>query len=139
MSSITKTYVSALYCEGCELYYKGHRHIEPCEVCGKEMKWKSVIKGSENDPRVYGEVINIAFKENVRVSRSMGVPIAQFKEAREAHPGIEWKRVGNSMCPVIKSRPEKLRIMKRFGMEEYPPNLFGQINEKSKWENRKRR
>ena len=139
MSSITKTYVSALYCSGCGLYYKGHRETRPCEVCGEEMEWKNVIKGSENDPRVYGEVTNIAFKENVRVSHSMGVPIAQFKEARAAHPGIEWKRVGSSMCPVIHNRPEKLKVMKSMGMEEYPPNLFRQIDEKSKWNNRNRR
>jgi len=134
-----KVYVSALYCSGCDLYYKGSRHIEPCEVCGKEMKWKSVIKGSKNDPRTHSVFTNIAFKENVRVSHSMGVPIAQFEQARKAHPGVEWKKVGTSMCPVIRNRPEKLRIMKSFGMEEYPPNLFGQINEKSKWENRKNR
>jgi predicted RNA-binding Zn-ribbon protein involved in translation (DUF1610 family) len=122
MSSVTKTYVSALYCVSCNTYFKGHKNPEPCPKCGNSTKWKCVLKGSKNDPRVYGDFANIAFKENVRVSRSMGVPIEQFKEARAAHPGVEWKRIGNSM-----------------DMEEYPPNLFGQIDEKSKWENRKRR
>ncbi len=139
MSSVTKIYVSALYCERCDLYYAGHRHIYPCEVCGEDMKWKSVIKGSENDVRIHSNFTNITFKENIRVSHSMGVPISQFEQARKAHPGVEWKRVGTSMCPLIHNRPEKLRIMKSMNMEEYPPNLFGQINEKSKWENRRRR
>lgn len=137
MSSLTKVYVSALYCSACDTYFKGHKNPEPCPKCGGNTKWKCVIKGSQNDPRAYGEVTNIAFKENVRVSHSMGVPIAQFEEARKAHPGVEWKKVGSSMCPVIHNRPEKLKIMKSMGMEEYPPNLFGQINEKSKWENRR--
>lgn len=139
MSSITKTYVSALYCSSCDTYFKGHKNPEPCPKCDSSTKWKMVIKGSENDPRMYGDFANITFKENIRVSRSMGVPIAQFKEAREAHPGVEWKRVGSSMCPVIRKRNDKLRIMKEFGFEEYPPNLFNQINEKSKWENRRQR
>ncbi len=137
MSSVTKTYVSALYCASCDTYSEGHRNPELCSKCGGATKWKNVIKGSENDPRTYGEVTNIAYKENIRVSRSMGVPIAQFKQAKAAHPGIEWKRVGNSMCPVIHNRSDKLRIMKRFGFEEYPPNLFSQINEKGKWDNRR--
>lgn len=138
MSSVTKTYVSALYCSLCNTYFNGHKTPESCPKCGGITKWKNVLKGSENDPRVYRGFANIAFKENVRVSRSMGVPIEQFKEAREAYPGIEWKRVGNSMCPIVHNRPEKLKIMKSMGMCEYPPNLFGQINEKSKWENRKK-
>ncbi len=139
MSSITKTYVSALYCAACNTYSKGNKTPEPCLECGGVTKFSCVLKGSENDPRVYRDSANIAFKENVRVSRSMGVPIAQFGETRKAHPGIEWKRVGSSMCPVIHNRPEKLKIMKKMGMEEYPTNLFEQINEKSKWENRNRR
>ena len=139
MSSVTKTYVSALYCVSCDTYFKGHKNSESCPKCGNKTKWKCVLKGSKNDPRVYGDFANIAFKENIRVSRSMGVSIEQFKEAREAHPEVEWKRVGNSMCPVIHNRSEKLKIMKSMGMCEYPPNLFGQINEKSKWESRKRR
>ena len=143
MSSLTKVYVSALYCSKCDIYTRptcrGGMLIDPCPECGGERKVKNVIKGSEQDPRIQSVFTNITFKENVRVSHSMGVPIAQFEQARQAHPGIEWKKVGTSMCPVIRNRPGKLRIMKSFGMEEYPPNLFGQINEKSKWENRRRR
>lgn len=140
MSSVTKVYMSALYCVSCDTYSKGHKTPELCSKCGGATKWKSVIKGSENDPyKRVGCFTNIAFKENVRVSRSMGVPVAQFEEARKVHPGVEWKRVGNSMCPVIRRRNDKLRVMKSMGMEEYPPNLFRQIDEKSKWEHRKRR
>lgn len=129
---MTKVYVSALYCERCNLYCKGHKHTQPCEVCGEEMKWRNVLKGSEQDPRTYTEQTNIAFKENIRVSHSMGVPIKQFEEAKKLHPGVEWKKVGNSMCPVIRNRTDKLRIMRQAGFEEYPNNYFEQCEGKGR-------
>jgi len=131
---MVKVYVGASYCPDCEEYFMPRA---ACSICGGVGVPKCVLKGSDDDPRMYVEQSNIAFKENVRVSHSMGVPVAQFEQARKAHPGVEWKKVGTSMCPVIRRRNDKLRVMKSFGMEEYPPNLFGQRNEKSRWENRK--
>jgi hypothetical protein len=133
------TYVSALHCAKCDNYFKGHRDPEPCPECGGKSKWEMVLKYSEKDPQQKKVFTNLAFKENIRVSRSLGVPLSQLKEAQERHPGVEFKKVGNSACPVIHNRTEKLKVMKQAGMVEYPPNLFKQIDEKSKWENRKRR
>ena len=65
-------------------------------------------------------------KENVRVSRSLGVSAAQLKEAQKLCPGTEWKNVGNSFCPVIHNRAEKLKLMKKFNFVEYPSNLHEQ-------------
>lgn len=133
------TYVSALHCTECDNYFKGHGREEPCPECEGKTEYELVEQYSEKDPRQREKFINVAFKEHIRVSRSMGVPIAQFEEAQKRHPGAEWKKVGNSMCPVIRTRTDKKRLMRQAKMEEYPPNLFGQIDEKSKWENRKKR
>ena len=125
---MVKVYISALYCADCETCHTHNRYIEPCPDCGLDMKWKSVLKHGPNDPNVQIAATNIAYKDNERVSMSLSVPVGQFEETRKMHPGVEWRKIGNSMCPVIHNRPEKLRIMKQAGYAEYPPNYFNQMH-----------
>lgn len=132
------TYVSAAHCTECGNYYKAayiergyHARMEPCPECNGKGEHEMVIKGSAQDPANR----NVEFvnwdgmnKENIRISRSLGVPLSQIDEARKAHPGVEFVNVGNSACPVIHNRAEKLKIMKQAGMVEYPANYFEQKN-----------
>jgi len=115
------TYISACYCSDCDIYlaqtYGGNP--KDCNICGKSTKWKSVVKGSKRDPNTKIEAVNISYKENVRVSHSLGVSETQIDEARKAHPGTEWVKRGHSYLPVIHNRPEKLKLMREAKMEEY--------------------
>ena len=135
---MTKVYKGAYYCPKCDKYFEigvvsrapWSEDAGPCADCGGPRKRKCVLKGSEQDPKVYTEQTNIAFKENIRVSHSMGVSMAQFAEAQKLHPGVEWKKVGHSMCPVIHNRTEKVKIMRQAGMTEYPDNYFNECEGK---------
>jgi hypothetical protein len=116
---MTKIYVSALYCEKCDTYFKGHKNPEPCPNCDSNTVWKSVIKGSQNDPRIYGDFVNITQKENIRYSASLGVLDEDLPAARKLHPQADWKKFGNSWRPKIRNRQEKLLLIKQAGMTEY--------------------
>ena len=126
------TYVSAAHCTKCDKYFKayyditktGYRDPEPCPDCGGEAKHKHVIKGSEQDPNIKVGVVNITYKENPRYSISMGVSETQIEAARKLHPQVEWRRFGHSFRPLINYRPEKLKMMKQCGMEEFGVEQF---------------
>ena len=123
------TFIYVIYCPKCDKYFKPEvRRGKPsdCEVCGSERKWKGVEKFGPDDPYIKEEFYNITYNENIRVSRSLGVTPEQLNDAMKRSPGTEWKKVGNSYCPVIHNRPEKLKIMKQFGFEEFPANLHEQ-------------
>jgi len=118
-----KTYISVRYCPKCKIYLKQMFGGKPkdCDKCSGPTKWKSVEKGSEQDPNRKSDFCNVdgMMKDNVRLSRSLGVSETQIEEARKAHPGIEWKKQGRSYLPVIHNRAEKLKIMKQAKMVEY--------------------
>jgi len=113
------TYIVAHYCPACDAYFKAIGNPSNCDKCGNLTKCKCVVKGSEQDPNVKTETVNIAFKENIRVSRSLGVSETQIDEARKVHPGTEWVKRGHSYLPVIHNRPEKLKLMREAKMEEF--------------------
>jgi uncharacterized metal-binding protein len=123
-------YISTAYCPKCDEYQKGPNrgHAGVCPSCSSERKWRTVEKGGEHDPRIRKEFCNWSgmMKENVRVSRSLGVHPAQLKEVQKLCPGTEWKKMGSSFCPVIHNRAEKLKLMKKFNFVEYPSNLHEQ-------------
>lgn len=114
------TYIIARYCPACNAYLKaiGNKPND-CDKCGEPTRFESIVKGSEQDPNMRTDTINIAYKENIRVSRSLGVSETQIDEARKAHPGTQWVKRGHSYLPVIHNRPEKLKLMKEARMEEY--------------------
>ena len=120
------TFIVVEYCSGCDLYYKhiGSREASPCEVCGELNEFKSVEKYGEHDPNIKEEVLNVCYNENPRYSATLGVSETQIKQAMKLHPGTEWKKFGHSYRPLIKTRTDKLRLMKEANYEEYPPNIF---------------
>lgn len=118
------TYIVANYCPVCDIYSKAIGNPDNCDKCGNLTKCECVVKGSEQDPNTKTETVNIAYNENIRVSRSLGVSETQINEARKAHPGTEWVKCGHSYLPVIHNRPEKLKIAKEAGMVEYDPKDF---------------
>jgi len=114
------TYIIARHCPACDSYFKVvGKSLDDCNKCGNPTKCKSVVKGSEQDPNIKTEMVNITYKENVRVSRSLGVSETQIEEARKAHPGTDWVKRGHSYLPVIHNRAKKLKLMKEAKMEEY--------------------
>lgn len=112
-------------CYECDCGHIGQDQVkgkwnQKCFGCNSKIaKYKIVYNPKEKE-----KFVNVCFDENIRVSRSLGVPITQFEEAKKAHPGVDWVKRGHSMCPVIHNRAEKLKIMKQAGMEEYPANHF---------------
>ena len=122
---------------GCSCGHYGKDEIDGtwnkmCGMCGERVYNYTISSPKEIVPYKRSTLdkgdVNGLMKENIRVSHSMGVSCNQFTdEVKKAHPGVEWKKVGNSMCPVIHNRQEKLRVMKQCGMVEYPPNYFGQM------------
>lgn len=121
-----KTYIVAIFCPKCKTYAKivGRGAYDDCPVCKGERIGKMVEKWSENDPNIKEEVTNICYGENPRYSVTLGVAENQIEQARKLHPQTEWKRFGNSFRPLIKTRTDKLRMMKQAGYEEYPPDMF---------------
>ncbi len=140
--SFVKTVIKcALYCSKCDKYFK-YSYGNPCPDCGGETSIEIVEVGSEQDPsmsEVNYDSVTIGYKEHIRYSATLGVTDEQFADARKIHPQANWKKFGNHWRPEIRTRTDKKLLMKQSGMEEYPPNLFRQIDEKSKWENRRRR
>ena len=118
--------VTRPYCNKCNKYFKrdAPKDAGECPNCNSKRVWKSVEKYGPNDIRYEKVFTNIAYKENIRVSRSMGIAPSQLEEAKQRCPGTEWKRVGESLCPVIHNRPEKLKVAKALGMVEYDPKQF---------------
>ena len=118
--------ICVAHCKKCDTYSKVvGRYDQYCD-CGCKADLEMVEKWSENDPNVKAEQTNIAYKENIRYSASLGVSKEQLTEARKLHPGVEWKRFGNSYRPKIHNRPEKLKIMRQAGFSEFPANHFEQ-------------
>ena len=125
------TFVSAAHCTKCDKYFRafynytetGSRDPESCS-CGGAAKHVLVIKGSEQDPDIRGKVLNICYKENPRYSATLGVSETQIEAAKKLHPQVEWKRFGHSFRPLIRNRPEKLKMMKQANMCEYDPKAF---------------
>lgn len=114
------TYIIARHCSACNTYFNAiGSKPDDCDKCGKPTKFETVVKGSEQDPTMKVDTVVIAYKENIRLSRSLGVSETQIDEARKAHPGTEWVKRGHSYLPVIRNRPHKLKIMKEARMEEY--------------------
>ena len=142
MSFVSTVIKCALYCSKCDKYFKIVSGTEPCPDCDGDTTIETVGQGSEQDPAMKDikyDPVTVGYKEHIRYSASMGVSDEQFEAARKQHPQANWKKFGNHWRPEIRTRTDKKVLMKQAGMEEYPTNLFGQINEKSKWENRKRR
>jgi len=110
----------------CECGYRAYDLIESagdilCAICGlKQRKYR--IK--YNPKEVKTEVINITYKDNPRYSATLGVSETQIEEARKLSPQVEWKRFGHSFRPLIKNRPEKLKLMRQCNYEEYDPKDF---------------
>ena len=120
------TYIFAAYCSRCNEYFKhvGGGAYGGCSICSTPLIGKMVEKHGEQDPNIKGEFVNIGYKDNPRYSVSMGVTETQIEEARKLHPQAEWKRFGHSFRPLIKNRPEKLKMMKQCGMEEFGVEQF---------------
>ncbi len=117
------TYIVVEYCNQCKKYFNGVL-VKPkdCSICGNKTNFKCVDKHNtvfENDNKPVFCNVDGMMKENIRVSRSLGVSAVQIDEARKAHPGVEWVKRDSSYCPVIHNRTEKLRILKQAKMEEY--------------------
>lgn len=128
-------FTSVLYCEVCGIYSKSNVRGNPlpCPKCDGHRVWRLVEKGGSCDPEIKQEFINWdgMNKENVRVSRSLGVPVSKIKEAQKVHPGVEFKDMGNGYaCPVIHNRAEKLKVMKQAGYVEFPSNYFQQKSDR---------
>lgn len=91
-----------------------------CPKCGS--KW--YIWGLVKEPTVKGKFVSIGYKDTPRYSASLGVSETQIEEAKKLHPQAEWKKFGHSWRPLIKNRPEKLKMMKQANYEEYDPKDF---------------
>lgn len=119
-------YVIRAYCSGCDIYCKhvGRGPIANCEVCGEQMEFKSVEKYSEQDPDSRREFVSIGYKDTPRYSATLGVSETQIEAAKKLHPQVEWKKFGHSYRPLIRNRPEKLKMMKQANYEEYDPKDF---------------
>lgn len=95
-----------------------------CNICGNALIGKCVERYSVQDPGSRGEVVNITYGENPRYSATLGVSETQIEEAKRLHPGVEWKKFGHSYRPLIKNRPEKLKMMKQANFAEFSPKDF---------------
>ena len=105
-------------CDFLEFYTKGSP--DECPQCGS--KW--YIWGLVKEPTVKPKFVNIGYKDSPRYSATLGVSETQIEDAKRLHPQCEWKRFGHSFRPLIKNRPEKLKMMKQAGMCEYDPKAF---------------
>lgn len=76
------------------------------------------------EPKPKPKFVNIGYKDTPRYSATLGVSETQIEEAKKLHPQAEWKRFGHSFRPLIKNRPEKLKMMKQANYEEYEPKDF---------------
>ena len=108
-------------CKLCDFleYYKDSAPDE-CPECGS--KW--YIWGLVKEPTVKHKFVSIGYKDTPRYSASMGVSETQIEAAKKLHPQADWKRFGHSFRPLIKNRPEKLKMMKQCGMEEFGVEQF---------------
>ena len=120
------TFIVAAYCRKCDKYFKhiGKGESDNCLECNSKTWLQTVAKYSEQDPNVREEVLNICYNENPRYSATLGVSETQIEAAMKLHPGTEWKKFGSSYRPLIKTRTDKLRLMREANYEEYPSEMF---------------
>ena len=100
--------------------YKEFTSPDKCPECGRRVYELRFLKA----PRKKVKFVNIGYKDTPRYSATLGVSESQIEEAKRLHPQVEWKRFGHSFRPLIKNRPEKLKMMKQANFEEYSPNDF---------------
>ena len=91
-----------------------------CPECGRSTYRLSFLKES----RVKVPFVSIGYKDSPRYSATLGVSETQIEAAKKLHPQVEWKRFGHSFRPLIRNRPEKLKMMKQANMCEYDPKSF---------------
>ena len=108
-------------CKMCDFleFYTGAAPNE-CPACGS--KW--YIWGLVKEPTVKHKFVSIGYKDTPRYSASLGVSETQIEAAKRLHPQADWKRFGHSFRPLIKNRPEKIKMMKQANFAEYNPKDF---------------
>lgn len=107
-------------CKLCDFSQDFNNSPTQCPGCGSKTYLLRFIKKS----RVKHKFVNIGYKDTPRYSASLGVSETQIEAAKKLHPQVEWKRFGHSFRPLIKNRPEKLKMMKQANYEEYDPKQF---------------
>ena len=59
------------------------------------------------------QFVNVGYGEHERVLRSLGVLDEDLPAAKKLHPQAEWKKVGNSWCPIAKTRTDRQLLCKQ--------------------------
>jgi len=80
-----------------------------CEKCGGQMT--SVFEVSNR------QVVNIGYKDNPRWSWSMGVNVEDIPKMMKQYPDRTYHPETGQL--LVKNRPEKRKLAKQHGMEEY--------------------
>ena len=114
--------VDEFVCKLCDFVkeYKEFTSPDKCPECGHRWYELRFLKASRKKVKF----VNIGYKDTPRYSVSLGVSETQIEEAKRLHPQAEWKRFGHSFRPLIKNRPEKLKMMKQADFCEYEPKDF---------------
>lgn len=109
-------------CKLCQFTdtYEEFESPNECPECGG--RFYELRFNVKPEPKV--NFVNIGYKDTPRYSASMGVSETQIEAAKKLHPQAEWKKFGHSYRPLIKNRPDKLKMMKQCGMCEYDPKAF---------------
>jgi hypothetical protein len=114
--------IDEFICKLCNFVkeYKEFTSPDKCPECGRRVYELRFLKA----PRKKVKFVNIGYKDTPRYSMTLGVSETQIEDAKKLHPQAEWKRFGHSFRPLIKNRPEKLKMMAQAGMQEYDPKGF---------------
>jgi len=112
--------VERFECKLCDFVQEYKDSPVKCPEC--DSKWYLIRFGVES--MIKPKFVNIGYKDTPRYSATLGVSETQIEEAKKLHPQVEWKRFGHSFRPLIKNRPEKLKMMKQANFEEYDPKDF---------------
>jgi hypothetical protein len=109
-------------CKMCDFVEEYSNYDAPveCPQCRHRFYTLRYIESLKIKPKF----VNIGYKDTPRYSMTLGVSETQIEDAKKLHPQAEWKRFGHSFRPLIKNRPEKLKMMAQAGMQEYDPKGF---------------
>ncbi len=109
-------------CKLCDFIKEYPNENSPIQCPECDSKW--YILKFLKESRIKRGFVSIGYKDSPRYSATLGVSETQIEDAKRLHPQATWKKFGHSYRPLIKNRPEKLKMMKQAGMCEYDPNGF---------------
>lgn len=102
-----------IYCFSCKCGNKFELSL-PMSDCSEPQKCECGETAQRDLQTEHGSGnIDGLNKENIRVMRSLGVLDEDLPNARKLHPQVEWKKIGNSWCPVVRNRLERQLLCKQ--------------------------